>query len=172
MIRPEEVYCIGKFTRTHGVQGEMALSFTDDVFDRVDCPYLVCSMDGILVPFFIEEYRFKSDSVALIKFERIDTNEAAAIFTNKEVYFPKSYAEQAEDGEYSWQYFIGFDTEDSQYGHLGQLVDVDESTINTLFVVERPDGKELLIPAQEAFINDIDHAERIIKFNLPDGLLE
>ena len=172
MIRPEEVYCIGKFTRTHGVQGEMALSFTDDVFDRVDCPYLICSMDGILVPFFIEEYRFKSDSVALIKFERIDTSEAASIFTNKEVYFPKSYAEQAEDGEYSWQYFIGFDTEDSQYGHLGQLVDVDESTINTLFVVERPDGKELLIPAQEAFINDIDHAERIIKFNLPDGLLD
>ena len=77
MIRPEEVYCIGKFTRTHGVQGEMAMSFTDDVFDRTDCPYLVCSMDGILVPFFIEEYRFKSDNVALIKFERIDTNEAA-----------------------------------------------------------------------------------------------
>ena len=172
MIRPEEVYPIGKFTRTHGVQGEMALSFTDDVFDRVDCPYLVCSMDGILVPFFIEEYRFKSDSVALIKFERIDTNEAAAIFTNKEVYFPKSYAEQAEEGEYSWQYFIGFDTEDVQHGHLGELVDVDESTVNTLFVVERPNGEELLIPAQETFIEDINHEQRLIKFNLPDGLLE
>ena len=172
MIRPEEVYPIGKFTRTHGVQGEMALSFTDDVFDRVDCPYLICSMDGILVPLFIEEYRFKSDSVALIKFERIDTAEAASIFTNKEVYFPKSYAEQAVDGEYSWQYFIGFDTEDKVYGHLGELVDVDESTVNILFVVERPDGEELLIPAQEAFIEDIDHDRRLIKFNLPDGLLE
>ena len=172
MIRPEEVYCIGKFTRTHGVQGEMAMSFTDDVFDRTDCPYLVCSMDGILVPFFIEEYRFKSDNVALIKFERIDTNEAASIFTNKEVYFPKSYAEEAEDGEYSWQYFIGFDTEDAQHGHLGELVDVDESTVNTLFVVERPNGEEILIPAQETFIEDIDHEKRLIKFNLPDGLLE
>ena len=172
MIRPEEVYCIGKFTRTHGVQGEMAMSFTDDVFDRTDCPYLVCSMDGILVPFFIEEYRFKSDNVALIKFERIDTNEAASIFTNKEVYFPKSYAEEAEDGEYSWQYFIGFDTEDTQYGHLGELIDVDESTVNTLFVVERPNGEEWLIPAQETFIEDIDHEKRLIKFNLPDGLLE
>ncbi|MBR5235208.1 MAG: 16S rRNA processing protein RimM [Bacteroidaceae bacterium] len=172
MIRPEEVYCIGKFTRTHGVQGEMALAFTDDVFDRVDCPYLVCSMDGILVPFFIEEYRFKSRDVALIKFERIDTSEAAAMFTNKEVYFPKSYAEQAEDGEYSWQYFVGFEAEDATHGHLGELVDVDESTVNTLFVVERPDGEELLIPAQEAFIEDIDHDERIIKFNLPEGLLE
>ena len=172
MIRPEEVYCIGKFTRTHGVQGEMAMSFTDDVFDRTDCPYLVCSMDGILVPFFIEEYRFKSDNVALIKFERIDTNEAASIFTNKEVYFPKSYAEEAEDGEYSWQYFIGFDTEDATHGHLGELVDVDESTVNTLFVVERPNGEEILIPAQEAFIEDIDHEGRLIKFNLPDGLLD
>ncbi len=172
MIRPEEVYCIGKFTRTHGVQGEMALSFTDDVFDRTDCPYLVCSMDGILVPFFIEEYRFKSDNVALIKFERIDTNEAASIFTNKEVYFPKSYAEEAEDGEYSWQYFIGFDTEDKEHGYLGKLVDVDESTVNTLFIVERPDDEELLIPAQEAFIEGINHEKRLIKFNLPDGLLE
>ena len=172
MIRPEEVYCIGKFTRTHGVQGEMALNFTDDVFDRTDCPYLICSMDGILVPFFIEEYRFKSDNVALIKFERIDTNEAASIFTNKEVYFPKSYAEEAEDGEYSWQYFIGFDTEDAVHGHLGTLVDVDESTVNTLFIVERPNGDEILIPAQETFIDDIDHEARLIKFNLPEGLLE
>lgn len=172
MIRPEEVYCIGKFTRTHGVQGEMALAFTDDVFDRTDCPYLVCNMDGILVPFFIEEYRFKSDNVALIKFERIDTSEAAAIFTNKEVYFPKDYAEQAKDGEYSWQYFVGFATEDTTHGHLGELIAVDESTINTLFVVERPNGEELLIPAQEEFIEELDHDKRIIKFNLPDGLLE
>ena len=172
MIRPEEVYCIGKFTRTHGVQGEMSLSFTDDVFDRVACPYLVCDMDGILVPFFIEEYRFKSNSVALIKFERIDTSEEASIFTNKEVYFPKSYAEQAEDGEYSWQYFIDFTAEDINHGHLGTLVAVDESTINTLFVVERPDREELLIPAQEDFIEELDHDKRIIKFNLPDGLLE
>lgn len=172
MIRPEEVYCIGKFTRTHGVQGEMALSFTDDVFDRVDCPYLVCDMDGILVPFFIEEYRFKSNSVALIKFERIDTSEDAAIFTNKEVYFPKFYAEQAEDGEYSWQYFIDFTAEDANHGYLGTLVAVDESTINTLFIVERPNGEELLIPAQEDFIEKLDHDKRIIKFNLPDGLLE
>ena len=86
--------------------------------------------------------------------------------------FPKSYAKEAEDGEYSWQYFIGFDTEDIQLGHLGELVDVDESTVNTLFVVERPNGEEILIPAQETFIEDIDHEKRLIKFNLPDGLLD
>lgn len=172
MIRPEEVYNIGKFTRPHGIKGEISLSFTDDIFDRVDCPYLVCSLEGILVPFFIEEYRFKSDSTALIKFERIDSAEAASIFTNKEVFFPKSYAEQTEEDEYSWQYFVGFDTHDTVHGHLGELVAVDESTINTLFVVERSDKTELLIPAQEEFIEAIDHDKRLIMFNLPDGLLD
>ena len=63
-------------------------------------------------------------------------------------------------------------TEDATHGHLGELVAVDESTINTLFVVERPNGDELLIPAQEEFIEELDHDKRIIKFNLPDGLLE
>ena len=168
----EDLYKIGKIGKPHGVKGEVSFHFSDDVFDRTDCPYLVCSMDGILVPFFIEEYRFKSNEVALIKFERIDTSEQAAMFTNKMVYFPKSYAEQAEEGGLSWQYFIGFSAHDTAPGELGELIDVDESTINTLFVVERPDGEEILIPAQEEFIEDIDHNKRLIIFKLPDGLLE
>ena len=45
-------------------------------------------------------------------------------------------------------------------------------TINTLFVIERPNGEEILVPAQEEFIEDIDHDKRLIMFNLPEGLLE
>ena len=170
MIRPEEVYCIGKFTRTHGVQGEMAMSFTDDVFDRTDCPYLVCSMDGILVPFFIEEYRFKSDTVALIKFEGVDSAEQARRFTNIEVFYPTEYAE--ENDELAWSYFVGFQIIDEKEGILGEIEFVDESTINTLFVINRPNGEELLIPAQEAFITDMDHKKRTITMNLPEGMVE
>ena len=73
MIKKEDVYKIGVLTKPHGIKGEVSFSFTDDVFDRVECDYLICLMDGILVPFFIEEYRFKNDSVALVKFDGIDT---------------------------------------------------------------------------------------------------
>ncbi|MBO7466744.1 MAG: 16S rRNA processing protein RimM [Bacteroidaceae bacterium] len=172
MIKPEEVICIGKFTRTHGVKGEIAMSFTNDVFDRTDCPYLVCSMDGILVPFFIEEYRFKSDTVALIKFEKIDTIEQARQLTNKEALFPTKYIPEDEEQEYTWLSFIGYEVEDTACGYVGKVVDVDDSTINVLFIVEREDGKEVFIPAQEALIEDIDHEKRSILFNLPEGLLE
>ena len=68
MIKEEDVYKIGRIGKPHGVSGEVTLRFSDDVFDRVDADYVVLLVDGILVPFFIEEYRFRSDEVALMKF--------------------------------------------------------------------------------------------------------
>ena len=61
MIRRDEVYKIGRIVKPHGLKGEVSFSFSDDIFDRTDSEYLICDMDGILVPFFMEEYRFRSD---------------------------------------------------------------------------------------------------------------
>ena len=153
MIRKEEVYKIGIFNKPHGIHGELSFTFTDDIFDRVEAEYLICLLDGIFVPFFIEEYRFR-----------------ARMFTNIEVYFPVKHAEGAGPGELSWDFFIGFRMEEVHHGQLGEVTDVDTSTINTLFVVDYK-GEELLIPAQEDFIMDIDQKHKVITVDLPEGLL-
>ena len=171
MIKKEEVYKIGLFNKPHGIHGELQFTFTDDIFDRVDCDYLICLLDGIFVPFFIEEYRFRSDSTALVKLEGIETAERARMFTNVEVYFPVKHAEEAEDGELSWNFFVGFRMEDVRHGELGEGVEVDTATVNTLFVVEQEDGEELLIPAQEEFIVEINQEKKLITVELPEGLL-
>ena len=171
MIKKEEVYKIGLFNKPHGIHGELQFTFTDDIFDRVDCDYLICLLDGIFVPFFIEGYRFRSDSTALVKLEGIDTAERARMFTNVEVYFPVKHAEEAEDGELSWNFFVGFRMEDVRHGELGEVVEVDTTTVNTLFVVEQEDGEELLIPAQEEFIVEINQEKKLITVELPEGLL-
>ena len=93
MIKREDVYKIGLFNKPHGIHGELSFTFTDDIFDRADCDYLICRLDDIFVPFFIEEYRFRSDSTALVKLEGVDTAERARMFTNVEVYFPVKHAE-------------------------------------------------------------------------------
>ena len=171
MIKKEEVYKIGLFNKPHGIHGELQFTFTDDIFDRVDCDYLICLLDGIFVPFFIEEYRFRSDSTALVKLEGIDTAERARMFTNVEVYFPVKHAEEAEDGELSWNFFVGFRMEDVRHGELGEVVEVDTTTVNSLFVVEQEDGEELLVPAQEEFIVEINQEKKLITVELPEGLL-
>ncbi|MEY8706294.1 ribosome maturation factor RimM [Bacteroides faecichinchillae] len=170
MIKKEEVYRIGIFNKPHGIHGELQFTFTDDIFDRADCDYLVCQLDGIFVPFFIEEYRFRSDSTALVKLEGVDTTERARMFTNVDVYFPVEHVDEAEAGELSWNFFIGFRMEDVHHGLLGEVVDVDITTVNTLFVVEQ-EGEELLVPAQEEFILGIDQEKKLITVELPEGLL-
>jgi 16S rRNA processing protein RimM len=173
MIRREEVYKIGMFNKPHGIHGELSFTFTDDIFDRTDCEYVVCLLDGIFVPFFIEEYRFRSDTVALIKLEGIDSAERARTFTNVGVYYPVKYvANVKSDGESpsSIDAFIGFEVEDAASGALGKIIDVDTSTINTLFVVENEKG-DLLIPVCEAFIIEIDYKNKRIQMHLPDGLV-
>ena len=171
MIRPEEVYKIGMFNKPHGISGELQFTFTDDIFDRVEAEYVVCPMDGILVPFFIESYRFRSDTTALMKLEGVDTQEQARAFTNTPVYFPVKHAEEAGPGELSWDFFTGFRVEDTVHGHLGEVTDVDTSTPNTLFVIDHA-GEELLVPAREEFILDIDTKHRVITVRLPEGLID
>ena len=170
MIRKEEVFKIGVINKPHGVKGEVSFTFTDDIFDRVDCDYLILLMDGILVPFFMEEYRFRSDNVALVKFEDIDTAEQARKFTNVEVYFPKKFMDEQEDVT-SWNFFIGFRVEDVHHGYLGEITDVDDTTINVLFSIEK-DGEELLLPAHEEFIIGLDRKKKVMKVDVPDGLIE
>ena len=172
MIKKDEVFKIDIFNKPHGVKGEISFTFTDDIFDRVECEYLVCLLDGIFVPFFIEEYRFRSDTTALVKLEGVDTSEKARMFTNVEVYFPKKYVGEEEDSDDipTWNYFIGFKVEDVNHGELGEIVAVDDSTMNVLFAIEK-DGEELLLPAHEEFIIKLDKKKRLLTVEVPDGLI-
>ena len=168
MIREDEVYKIGRLGKPHGVHGEISMQVDDDVFDRVDAEYLILMVDGILVPFYMEEYRFRSDTTALIKFEDIDTVERARELTNCDVYFLRSQADSDEDDGYTWAYFTGFDLVDATSGkHVGRIASIDDSTANVLFCLD--DGT--LIPAAEDLITSIDHDRRQIVMQLPEGLL-
>lgn len=170
MIKREEIDKIGIFNKPHGIHGELSFTFTDNGFDPEEAEYLICMLDGIPVPFFMEEYRFRSDSTALVKLEGIDTAERACMFTNVEVYFPVKHGEETGPDELTWEFFVGFHMEEIRHGKLGEVTDVDTSTINTLFVVDYK-GKELLIPAQEEFIADIDRKHKVITMDLPEGLI-
>lgn len=172
MIKENEVFKIGKLIKPHGIKGEISFAFENDIFDRVECPYLICRIDGILVPFFIEEYRFKGSETALISFEGIDSEEKAQRFSGIEIYFPRKYYEEENSNEieYSWNFFIGFSVSDKTAGKIGIIEAIDDKTLNTLFLVKNGDD-EFIIPATEDFIEKIDAKKKILYMNLPEGLL-
>ncbi len=171
MIQEDSVYKIGSLTRVHALKGELSFSFTDDVWDRADADYLILRVDGILVPFFIEEYRFRSDSVALVKILHIDTADDAQEYAGCEVYFPYELTPEDNPEDYTWKHFTGFSVSDEVLGDLGVVTQVEDSTANVLFCVEGRYGS-LLLPAVEAFILDIDHQLRHLTMQLPEGLVD
>ena len=169
MISEQDVYKIGRLGKTHGVKGELTLLFEDDVFDRADADYLVLRVDGILVPFFIQEYRFRSDSVAIMKFEDIDTQQRAAELTGCDVFFPRALTPADDEEELTLAFLVGFDIVDVATGKtVGTIAAVDDTTVNMLF--ELNDGT--LIPAADELITDIDTDHRRVTMRLPDGLLD
>lgn len=171
MILKSSVFPIGQVTKPHGVNGEMSFSFTSDVFDREDVPYFIFEMQGILVPFFVDEYRFKGSTTGLLKLDGVTTDEQARAFYGLTIYLPKAFLEKVEDAEIELDYFAGFTLVDAEKGSIGVISEVDQTTDNVLFVIPTKDD-ELLIPAGEEYIEEIDHEKKIIYVRLPEGLLD
>jgi len=168
MIKREDVYKIGRLGKAHGVKGEVSFQFDDDIFDTTDADYLILEIDGILVPFFMEEYRFRNDSLALVKFCDVDTQQRASELTGCDVYFPRTLAEESE-GQLSLSSLVGFDiVEASNSKFVGKIAAIDDTTQNILFELE--DGR--LIPASDELITNIDTNRQQIIMQIPTGLLE
>lgn len=172
MITNEEVFHIGRFVKPHGVKGEMVLALQVQAFDDdTTYPFLVVDVNGILVPFFIESFRFKGNSTGLVLLQGVDSEAQARKLAGSDVFLHRSlYQVDAEKDEYSWQIFKGFYVVDSLYGELGKIVGVDDQTPNVLFLLEAPSGERLIIPAADPLISQADEQKKVLFTNLPEGL--
>ena len=169
MIKQDDVYKIGRIGKPHGIKGELTMMVEDDVFDRVEGEYLILLIDGILVPFFIEDYRFRSEQSALVKFCDIDTQERASEVTGCDVFFPRSLSDSDDTDTLTWQEAIGYQVADDNSGKtLGTISYIDTSTANTLIALDNG----MLIPAAYEIIKDINTEQRLITMSLPEGLME
>lgn len=171
MIEQSEVQRIGQIVKPHGVGGEMAVTVPAslDWTDDTDC--LVCSLDGILVPFYLESIRPKSSTTILVKFEGYDTVESTSRFMGVTVYMPLRFVAESDEEEPSWSAFLDWKVIDSKAGTLGTINAVDDSTPNILFQV-RDGERERIIPANAEWITKVDRKKRTIMYNLPEGLAE
>lgn len=177
MIQTNEITEIGKFQKTHALKGELnAILDVEPQFVQ-DGNALIVELDGIYVPFYGESIRPKGNTSFLIKLAGIDSEEDAKKFVNKGIFAVKSQlapfldmdeAELFDDSE-----LIGYTIFDSGKNiPVGTVTDIDDSTNNLLFVVETPDGDEILIPAADELIKDIDDGNKTIGMILPEGLID
>jgi 16S rRNA processing protein RimM len=171
MITDNDVLQIGRLLKPHGIQGEIVLLFDKEAYADIDSPFYFFEIDGIFVPFFVEEMRFHTDISAYVKFEGIDDQSVAARYSNTSVFLPRHVVQSAAmDIADNFDFFVGYTVHDEKMGKIGKITFVDHSTMNVLFVVT-DSATEYLIPATEDFITEIDDNQKIIRMELPEGLI-
>lgn len=179
MITESEVIEIGKIGKPHGINGEVNVYLHEDVdIDRLE--RIVLDMDGIFVPFFIDNLRTKRIDTVVMHVEGVDDESHASELTHHIVYALKaddvvmedeSDEDEEGDGLYAAD-LVGYDIISELGTTVGRIIDVDLSTENALFVVERPDMTNIYIPIADEMIDSIDSESRHIVMTLPDGLLD
>ncbi|MBD5308011.1 MAG: ribosome maturation factor RimM [Paramuribaculum sp.] len=187
MIRRNELVPVGNVGKPHGLAGEMQLTIDPDVpLVQGDC--LIFELDGIFVPFFVDSVRSRNSLSRLVKLDDVDSDAAASQFNGLTAYMTIEHVDsicgEDDDDEYydgddddggSSLYagtLIGSTVVDSDGHVIGKILDINTSTANILFEVERSDGSEIFIPVAEEFIVSFDSDKSVLTLDLPEGLLE
>lgn len=170
MIKKEEVVRLGTLSKPHGVKGEMQFTGDIDTVNELPKPFIICDLDGILVPFFIESIRPKSNTSLLIKLDYVTSEKEAAELIHKEVYYPSALLEGVHVEEQVPE-IIGFKVANEQGDHLGVIADIDDSTENILLLIKH-DNNEWMMPLADELIVNLDETNKVLTIIVPEGLLD
>ncbi len=179
MIKRSDIFPAGVFNKPHGVNGEISASFDEGV-DPTATDCVIVDIDGIFVPFFITGIRPKGRDSFLLKIDGIDNEVQAKLLVNRQIFMRQSEKQQIiavdedaddQDGLYAAD-LVGYTMLLTDGSIIGKIVDIDDSTANVLFVVEKTEGDgTFLVPVADEFITDIDTDNSTLTVDLPEGLI-
>ncbi len=160
---------IGYISKTHGLKGHVVLRLKDDIFiDYEKITALFLEMNGSQVPYFTQEFK-KINLGYIVKLENIDHIDVSKKLIGKTVFCLENFITEDED---SLTYFVGYVVIDSTHGNIGTIVDVNDKTENVLITIAHPNGAEIILPFNDALINEIDDDLKVVNLNAPLGLIE
>ena len=166
MIQANELIRIGTMRRPHGKSGELQCQMDNDYWNEAEADFLILLLDGIFVPFRVEDWRGKGADSLIFRLKGVDTEVKALRLVNAEAYMLRRDLNEEAEEMMTWQDLTGYEVLNSEHVVQGRAAAVDESTINTLLELE--DGR--LLPVHEDLIIEIDEPQKRIILDLPEGL--
>ncbi len=163
------MFPVGRISKLFGRKGELLVNLYDSfpADFEIEEPLFV-RIDSLAVPLFMEHFERRGRSGALVLFADFDNEVRASELVGLELQMREEDTDQREDDEIYMEDFVGFQ---ALFGESrGEVVDFEEGE-NPLFRVEWQ-GREVLVPAVDEFIERFDLTRREVVFTLPEGLLE
>jgi len=113
------------------------------------------------------------DGRSVFKFSGIDSISDAEPWAGADVLAPESEQVKPGEGEYSHADLIGCRlVREAGADEIGMVMGVEDYGGPSLLKVQAADGREILVPFVRSICREIDVTAKIIRVDLPDGLLE
>ncbi len=171
-MEKKDCFYLGKIVRKFSFKGEVIIKLDTDQ------PELYQNMDAVFVdlgknfiPFFIEKSLLQKGNQLRVQFEDVYTEKDAESLMKSDVYLPFSLLPKLTGNKFYYHEVIGFTLEDMHFGIVGQIISINDSTAQPLFVIKKDDS-EILIPMIDNFIQKVDRENKKIIVNTPEGLIE
>ncbi|HIX24562.1 MAG TPA: ribosome maturation factor RimM [Candidatus Lachnoclostridium avicola] len=168
----EDMLRVGVISSTHGVRGEVKVfPTTDDParFEDLETVFLDTGREKLKLE--ISGVKFFKNMV-ILKFKGYDNINDIEKYRGKDLWITRDQAVPLGEDENFVADLIGLSVVTDQGETLGVMKDVMFTGANDVYVVERENGKELLLPAIKDCILDVDLEEGVMTVHVLDGLLD
>ena len=171
-MQKKECFYLGKIVRKHSFRGEVVVKLdTDEPELYADLNAVFVDLGKNFLPFFIEKSLLQKGNQLRVKFEDVSTEADAEAILKADVYLPLDLLPKLTGNKFYYHEVIGFTIEDVNFGKVGIISGINDSTAQPLFEVNNGDT-ELLIPMIDAFIKKVDRKNKTITVETPEGLIE
>lgn len=171
-MRKEDCFYLGTIVKKFSFKGELLAKLDTDepeYYENLESVFV--ALGNNLVPFFIEKSSLQKSNLLRLKFEDVNTESEANHLLKCELYLPLKLLPKLEGNKFYFHEIVGFTMEDENYGLVGTIKGVNDSTAQALFEVEK-DGKEILIPMNDEFIVEVNKKAKKITVKTPEGLID
>jgi len=155
---------IGKIIAPHGVRGELRL------MPLTDFPERYLTMKKLLLAsgkeLTVVSARFHKNMVLVITKE-VNSMDEANLLRGEEILVNTEELPPLQEGRFYVADLIGFNVVTETGEEVGALSEVITTGSNDVFVVKSKEGKDVMIPAIDTHIKNIDTNSRMIKVVLP-----
>ena len=162
---------VGVITQTHGIKGEVKVfPTTDDAARFKKLKKVIMDNGKERLDMEIEGVKFFKQ-YAIIKFKGYDSINDIEKYKSAKLYVTRDNAVRLRKDEYFIADLIDMNVVTEEGERFGRMKDVMATGANDVYVVEREDGTEVLLPAIKECIKNIDMEQGQITVHIMDGLI-
>jgi 16S rRNA processing protein RimM len=168
----ENHYLLGYVSRPHGVKGSLKLKVDTDFPEKyTKLKHITLKLNTKTQKFDVQKLSYTPPDEMIITVIQITDRNTAEQWKGAEVWISMDFLPKLSGKKFYFHELTGFEVRDVQLGIIGDIVQFYETAAHPIIAVNH-NGSEVLIPAVDEFITEINRDERYMTVSLPENWLD